>query len=49
LYPLGSAAIYKALPAHADSQYLVVQANHATTPEAATEALWVWVKARTGR
>ena len=49
LYPLGSAAIYKALPAHADSQYLVVQANHATTPEAATESLWVWVKARTGR
>ena len=49
LYPSGSAAIYQQLPAHADSQYLVVQANHATTPEAAAPALWLWVKARTGR
>ncbi len=49
LYPSGSAAIYQKLPVHPDSQYLVVQANHATTPEAASEALWVWVKARTGR
>jgi pimeloyl-ACP methyl ester carboxylesterase len=49
LYPSGSAAIYQQLPAHADSQYVVVQANHATTPEAASEALWTWVKARTGR
>jgi dienelactone hydrolase len=48
LYPSGSLAIYQKLPAHADSQYQVVQANHATTPEAASEALWVWVKARTG-
>ena len=49
LYPASSMAIYQQLPAHADSQYLVVQANHATTPEAASEALWLWVKARTGR
>ena len=49
LYPSGSEAIYQQLPAHADSQYLVVQANHATTPEAASDALWLWVKARTGR
>jgi pimeloyl-ACP methyl ester carboxylesterase len=49
LYPSGSAAIYQQLPAHADSQYVVVQANHATTPEAASEGLWTWVKARTGR
>lgn len=49
LYPSGSAAIYQKLPVHSDSQYLVVQANHATTPETASEALWVWVKARTGR
>jgi len=49
LYPSGSAAIYQQLPAHADCHYLVVQANHATTPEAAAPALWLWVKARTGR
>ena len=49
LYPSSSAAIYQKLPAHADSQYLVVQANHATTPEVASEALLNWVKARTGR
>jgi hypothetical protein len=49
LYPSSSAAIYQKLPAHADSQYLVVQANHASTPEVASEALLNWVKARTGR
>ena len=49
LYHSGSVAIYQKLPVHPDSQYLVVQANHPTTPEAASEALWVWVKARTGR
>lgn len=49
LHPSGSADIFQKLPVHPDSQYLVVQANHATTPEAASEALWVWVKARTGR
>lgn len=49
LYPSGSAAIYQKLPTHADSFYLVVQANHATTPEAASDALLAWVKARTGR
>lgn len=49
LHASGSADIFQKLPVHPDSQYLVVQANHATTPEAASEALWVWVKARTGR
>ena len=49
LYSSGSTAIYQKLPAHEESQYLVVQANHATTPEAASEALWTWIKARTGR
>ncbi len=49
LYPSGSAAIYEKLPMHADSRYLVVRANHATTPEAASDALLDWVKARTGR
>lgn len=49
LHPQGSAAIYQKLPVHADSVDLVVPANHATTPEAASEALLAWVKARTGR
>lgn len=49
LYPSGSASIYQKLPAHADSRYVVVSANHATTPEAASDELSAWVKARTGR
>lgn len=49
LYPSGSSAIYQKLPAHPDSRYVVLNANHATTPEAASEALLDWVKARTGR
>jgi dienelactone hydrolase len=48
LYPSGSAAIYQKLPVHANSRYLVVQANHATTPEAASDELLAWVKALTG-
>jgi hypothetical protein len=49
LYPEGSAAIYKNLPMHPDSRYEVVRANHATTPEVASDALVTWVKARVGR
>lgn len=49
LYPAGSEAIYRQLPAHPASQYLVVQANHANTPEFAAEALLTWLLARTGR
>ena len=49
LYPEGSAAIYKNMPVHPDSRYEVVRANHATTPEVASDALVAWVKARVGR
>jgi dienelactone hydrolase len=49
LHAFGSADMYQKLPAHPDSRYLVVQANHATTPEVASDALLAWVKARTGR
>lgn len=49
LYPNGSASIYQKLPKHEASQYQVVTANHANTPEAAAQALLLWVKARTGR
>jgi len=49
LYPEGSAAIYQRMPLHPDSRYEVVQANHATTPEVASDALVAWVKARVGR
>ena len=49
LYPEGSAAIYKNMSVHPDSRYEVVRANHATTPEVASDALIAWVKARVGR
>lgn len=49
LHGSGSAEMYQKLPAHPDSLYLVVQANHANTPEVASDALLAWVKARTGR
>lgn len=49
LYPEVSAAIYKNMPVHPDSRYEVVRANHATTPEVASDALVAWVKARVGR
>jgi dienelactone hydrolase len=49
LYPAVSQAIYRQLPAHPESQYLVVQADHAHTPESAADALQVWLLARMGR
>jgi len=49
LHGAGSENIYKKLPVHPDSRYLVVQANHATTPEVASDELLQWVQARTGR
>jgi len=49
LYPIGSEAVFKRLPVHPDSRYLVVSANHATTPGVASDELLVWVKARIGR
>ncbi len=49
LYTSGSREIYQKLPIHPDSLYLVVNANHANTPEAAADDLWRWLKARTGR
>ena len=44
-----STEIFQKLPAHPDSRYLVVRANHANTPELAAEDLLVWVQARIGR
>lgn len=49
LHGPASENIYKKLPTHPDSRYLVVQANHATTPEVASDELLQWVQARTGR
>lgn len=49
LYGAASEEIYKKLPAHPDSRYLVVRANHASTPEVASDELLTWVLSRTGR
>ncbi len=49
LYPVASAAIYQQLPAHADSRYVVVRANHANTPEVVADELLSWVRERVGR
>ncbi|MCE2780968.1 alpha/beta hydrolase [Limnohabitans sp.] len=49
LHGAGSTEIYQKLPAHSDSRYLVVRANHANTPEVAADELLDWVKARIGR
>lgn len=49
LHGSGSTEIYQKLPAHADSRYLVVRANHANTPEVSADELLAWVKARIGR
>ena len=46
LYGSVSEEIYRRLPADPGSVYLEVRADHATTPEAATEALGKWVAAR---
>jgi pimeloyl-ACP methyl ester carboxylesterase len=49
LYPTASAAIYQKLPPHPDSRYLVLNANHANTPELAADEAVQWLLARTGR
>lgn len=49
LHGAGSSDIYQKLPAHPDSLYLVVRANHANTPQAAAQDLLLWVQARVGR
>ena len=49
LHGSGSTEIYQKLPAHPDSRYLVVRANHANTPEVSADELLAWVKARIGR
>jgi dienelactone hydrolase len=46
LYGSVSEEIYRRLPADPGSVYLEVRADHATTPEAAAEALGKWVAAR---
>ena len=48
LYPMASAEIYRQLPVHPDSRYLVVRADHAHTPEVAADELVIWLRARTG-
>ncbi len=49
LYPTASAAIYQKLPPHPDSRYLVLNANHANTPELAADEAVQWLLSRTGR
>ena len=49
LYGAASRDIYQRLPAHPDSRYLEVRANHATTPGAAADELLAWVLARAGQ
>lgn len=49
LFPLASAEIYRQLPLHSDSRYLVVRASHANTPEVAADDVLTWLRARTGR
>jgi hypothetical protein len=44
LYPLGPDFIYNRAPAHPYSKYLVLQADHGSTPEAAAADALAWVK-----
>lgn len=43
LFPGGSAYAYERAPAHLLSKYVVVDANHATTPEVASDHVLDWV------
>jgi len=44
LYPAGSAYAFDRAPSHSLSKYLVVSANHATTPEVAADQTVAWLK-----
>lgn len=44
LYPFGSSYGFDKTPAHAASQYLVVEADHAGTPDAAVDSVKEWLK-----
>ena len=44
LYPAGQAYAYDKTPLHPLSRYLVVDADHANTPEAAKDAIVIWLK-----
>lgn len=44
LYPAGETYAYAKLPPHPQSQYLVVQAGHADTPDVATNHVVAWLK-----
>ena len=44
LYLAGEAYAYARLPPHSQSQYLVVPADHANTPDAATRQVLTWLK-----
>jgi pimeloyl-ACP methyl ester carboxylesterase len=44
LYPAGSAFAFDLAPPHPASKYLVVEADHANTPEAAVGEVLVWIK-----
>ncbi len=45
LYPYGSGYGYDKTPRHEASRYLVVDADHASTPEASVEQVTAWLKA----
>lgn len=45
LYPSGAAYAFDKVPAHPASKYLVVSANHATTPEVAADQVVAWLSA----
>lgn len=44
LYRLGPAYVFDQVPARPENKYLVVDANHATTPEVASDAIRDWVQ-----
>jgi len=44
LYPAGQAYAYDKVPPHPLSRYLVVDADHANTPETAKDAIVAWLK-----
>jgi hypothetical protein len=43
LYPGGSAYAYDKAPSNPLSKYVVVPANHATTPEVASDQVLDWI------
>ncbi len=44
LYPLGSGYVFDKAPQHPASRYVVVQADHGSTPDAAVNEVLEWIK-----